>query len=107
MFYGRGMISLIDLYDLLFSGTDKDKIDELIKELEDDGLLLTVEEGVYGLLGVEFNTDKQSVKVTLTQGWLNNKVLIIVVMLHINKKITPAETMPLGTYSYGPPFDEP
>ena len=56
--YGRGIISLIYVDNVLFFGTDQDKIDEVIKELEDAGLLLTVEEDVYALLGVEVKTYK-------------------------------------------------
>ena len=67
MFYGRVMIALIYVDDVLLFGPDQDNIDEIIKELEDAGLLLTVEEDVYYLLGVEFKTDNQSGKVTLNQ----------------------------------------
>ena len=43
MFYGRGIIELIYVDDLLFFGTDQDNIDEFVKELEDAGLSLNVE----------------------------------------------------------------
>ena len=48
---------------------------------------------VYALLGVEFKTDKNSGKVTLTQRGLTKKSIITVGMFDINKNITPAETM--------------
>ena len=53
MFYGRGMISIIYDDDELLFGPDQDNIDEVIKELEDAGLSLTVEDDVYDFLGFE------------------------------------------------------
>ena len=53
MFYGRGMISIIYDDDALLFGPDQDNIDEVIKELEDAGLSLTVEDDVYDFLGFE------------------------------------------------------
>ena len=52
MLYGRGMISLIYVDGVLLFGTEQDNIDEVIKEIEDSGLSLTVEEDVYTLFGV-------------------------------------------------------
>ena len=69
--------------------------------------MLTVEEGMYDLLGVEFNTDNQSGDVTMNQGGLANEVLKTVGMLDSNNKIAPEATMPLVTDADGPPFDEP
>ena len=62
---------------------------------------------MYDFLGVEVNTNKHSVKVTLTQGGLTKKVLKKLVMLDSNKKITPAATMLLGSSADGTTFDEP
>ena len=107
MFYGREIILLIYVDNMVFFGTDQDKIDEVIKEVEDYGISLTVEEGVYDFLGFEVYTDKQPGKVTLTQVGLTNTVLKIVVMLDSNNKTTPEATIPLVKYSYGPTFDEP
>ena len=42
MFYWRGMIALIYVHAVLLFGPDQDKIDEVIKELEDAGILFTV-----------------------------------------------------------------
>ena len=67
--------------------------------------MLTVEYYVYSLLGFEVKTDKQSGNVTLTQIGLTKKFQNTVVMLDINKNITPAATMTLETYDDGPPFD--
>ena len=68
MLYGIGMIEIIYVDDVLFFGTNQDKIDEFIKELENSGILLNIEEDLYAFLGVEVKTDNQSGKVTLTQG---------------------------------------
>ena len=59
MFYGRGMIELIYDDGVLFFGTNQDNIDEFIKELEYDGLSLTIKEDVYDFLVVEVKTDKK------------------------------------------------
>ena len=107
MFYGKGIIALIYVDDVLFFGTEQDQIDEVIKELDDAGLQVTVEDYVYDLLEFEVKTDKQPGKVALTQGGFTNKVLRKVGMLDSNKKINLEETMPLGIDAYGPPFDEP
>ena len=61
---------------------------------------------MYALLVVEVNNNKQSVKVTLTQGGLTKKFLKIVGMLYSNNNTTPAETIPFLTYSDVPPFNE-
>ena len=105
MFYVRGTIALIYVDDVLLFDNEQDKIDEVIKETEDAGLSLIVEDDVYTLLGAEVKTDKQSCKVTLTQGGLTKKLPKTVGMLYSNKKITPEATMPLGTDAAGPPFD--
>ena len=106
MLYGRVIIVPIYFDSVIFFGTDQDKIDEVIKELEDSGFMLTFKDGLYTFLGFEVNTDKQSVKVALTQGGLNKKVLITVGMLDSNKNVTPAATMPLGIVADGSPFGE-
>ena len=38
MFYGKGIIALIYVADVLFFGTEQDQIDEVIKELDDAGI---------------------------------------------------------------------
>ena len=58
MFYGRIMIALIYVDDVLLSVPDQDKIDEVTKELEDDGILFTLEEDAYYFLAVKVDTDK-------------------------------------------------
>ena len=62
---------------------------------------------MYDFLRVEVSTDKNSVKVTLTQVGLTKKVLKTVGMLDIDNNINPAATITLGTDADGPPFYEP
>ena len=50
--FGKCMILIIYVNDVLLFGPDQDNIDKVIKELEDAGLFLTVKEDVYALLGV-------------------------------------------------------
>ena len=107
MLYGRVMVAIIYVDDVLLFGPDQDNIDKVIKELEDAGLQLNVEGDVYAFLAVEVNTEKHSVKVALTQVGLTNKVSKAAEMLDSNKMVTPAATIPLVTYSYGQTFYEP
>ena len=92
---------------VIFFGPDQDNIDEAIKELEDDGLYLTDQDDANGLLGVKIKTDKNSGKVTLTQGGLDKKVPKILGTLDSNKKISPSSTAPLIIYADVLPFYEP
>ena len=42
MFYWRAMVAIIYVHAVLLFGPDQDKIDEVIKELEDAGILFNV-----------------------------------------------------------------
>ena len=57
---------------------------------------MTVEDYLYAFLVDEVHTDKKSGNIKLTQVGLTNKVLKMVVMLDINKNISPEITMTLG-----------
>ena len=46
MLYGRDMIALIYVDDVILSGPDQYKFDEVIAEIEDTGISLTVQEDV-------------------------------------------------------------
>ena len=106
MAYVRGLIALIYVYGVLFFGIDQYKIVYFMKELDDSGLSLNVEQNVYAFLGVKVNADKKSGKVTLNQEGLTKKVLHIVGVLNSYEKTTPAANMPLVTDADGNPFDE-
>ena len=56
MFYGRVIVALIYVDDVILFGTNQDNINEVIKELYDDGIFLTVDDNVYTLLGVGVKT---------------------------------------------------
>ena len=107
MFYGRGIIALIYNDDVLLFGPDQYNIDEVIRELEDYGILLTVEEDVHAFLCVEVKTDNNSGKVTLTQGGLTKKLMNTLGMLYGNNNITLSSIYPLVKDAGAPPFDEP
>ena len=89
MLYGRDMIALIYVDDVILSGPDQYKFDEVIAEIEDTGISLTVQEDVQDFLRVEVKTDKNSGKVTLTKGGLKRKLIKTVGMLNINNNTTP------------------
>jgi hypothetical protein len=106
MFYGRGMNVLCYVHNCLFFGPDQGNIDEFIKELKDSGMALTVEDGVYNFLSVEVKTNKATGKVTLAQSGLMMNALRTAGMQDINRKHTPATTLPLGTDADGTRFCE-
>ena len=105
--YGTGMMEIIYVDDILFFGTEIDMIYEVINIIEDYFLSLMVGADVYNLLVFEVKTDKQSCKVTLTQGGFNKKFLKTVEMLENNNKATPGATMSLVKDNDGTPFDKP
>jgi hypothetical protein len=86
LFVKQGVICLVYVDDCLFFGRDKNKIRELVQEIQDTGFELTIEEDVYAFLGVEVKFDSESGTVTLTQTGLLKK---------INSKAAPADSSPL------------
>jgi hypothetical protein len=107
LFYGRGFVILVYVDDCLFFGPDQGKIDAFIKELQDDGFALTIEDDdVYAFLGVAVAQDDKTGEYTLTQTGLIDKILETTGMVDSNRNITPATTTPLGTDAKGDPFKE-
>ena len=53
LFYGRRFIILVYVDDCLFFGPDEQKIEDFIKELQDDGMSLTCEDDAFHFLNVE------------------------------------------------------
>ena len=96
LFVKDGTICLIYVDDCLFFGKQREKIHELIKEIESAGFTLTLEEDVYAFLGVEvkFNSDEGTI--SLTQPGLLQKVIALTGLKDSNAKATPAEKDPLG-----------
>jgi histone deacetylase 1/2 len=106
LFYGNGMIVLVYVDDCLFFGPDQDKIDEVIANLRNNGLTLTVEaDDAYAFLGVDVRPNEEG-GYTMTQDGLTNKVLRTVSMGTLNSKATPADASPLGSDGEGEPFSE-
>jgi hypothetical protein len=83
------------------------KIRSLVKEIQDNGFDLTVEDDVYAFLGVEVKFDSSAGTVTLTQTGLINKIIHALGLDDANAKATPAESDPLGPGTDNDdPFDE-
>jgi hypothetical protein len=91
--------------DCLFFGPDEKKIEDFIKELQDDGMSLTREDDAFHFLGVEVVTHKDG-KVELLQKGLIEKVLKTLKMENAHAKRTPASPVPLGTDADGEPLNE-
>jgi hypothetical protein len=73
LFAKDGVICLVYVDDCLFFGRSNDKIQALIKEIQDAGFALSIESDVYAFLGVEFSIDAKSGKCSMTQTGLIDK----------------------------------
>ena len=58
-----------------FFSRDKEAISKFVKEIQDSGFELTIEDDVYAFLGVEFSLDSTTGRVSLTQTGLINKII--------------------------------
>lgn len=96
LFTKDGVVCLVYVDDCLFFGRDQDKIRALVKEIEDAGFDLTIEDDVYAFLGVEVQFNSTDGTVTLTQTGLINKIIQLVGLEDGNSKGTPADKDPLG-----------
>ncbi len=107
LFYGNGMIVLVYVDDCLFFGPDQDKIDEVIRKLQEvKKLTLTVEkEDAYAFLGVDVKPNGKG-GYLMTQAGLIKKVLKTTKLEGCNRKATPANVAPLGTNEDGKPYQE-
>ena len=99
------MIALVYVDDVVFFGTDIQKIDEVIQKFQDDRYPLTKEDNLFHFLGIDIKQDSETKKVTLTQFGLIEKVLAYVGMSDCNKKAVPEQKLPLGTKANGESFD--
>jgi hypothetical protein len=106
LFYGKGMVALVYVDDVVFFGPDQGKIDKLIKDMSDDGFNINVEEDFFHFLGVDIKKDKNKKTFTLIQTGLIDKVIHALNMKDCNGKQTPALKVPLGADLYGDPFTE-
>lgn len=107
IYFGRGMILILYVDDLLISGPDPDLIDELIKEIQRDFEITREEAGqdAFHFLGIEVKFRPDG-KITFTQHGLIEKLLETTGMKECNACRTPATPTPLGTDANGPPFEE-
>jgi hypothetical protein len=96
LFVKDGIICLIYVDDCLFFGRDDTKIRALVREIQDAGFELTIEEDVYAFLGIEVKFDSDSGTVTLTQTGLIKKIISLCGLADSNSKGTPADSSPLG-----------
>jgi hypothetical protein len=106
LFTKDGVICLVYVDDCLFFGRDKQHIMKLIKEIQDSGFELTIEDDVYAFLGVEFSLDSKTGQVSLTQTGLINKIIKMTGLEQANPKSTPADKVPLGPCPDDAPHDE-
>ena len=79
VYYGRGMIVITYVDDCLLFGPDIKEIQNLIKELGENGNYLNGKDGdkdnVFDFLGVSIKTHKESKMLVLTQTRLIEKIL--------------------------------
>ena len=68
------MICLVYVVDYFFFGKDKEVISKFVKEIQDSGFELTIENDVYAFLSVEFSLDSITGRMSLTQTGLINKI---------------------------------
>jgi len=92
--------------DCLFFAKDKNQINDYIKDIQDAGFALSIEDDVYAFLGVEFSIDPKTGKCSLTQTGLIDKIIKLAGMDNSNSKYTPADKTPLGPCLQDPPHDE-
>ena len=97
MFFGRDLILLAYVDDILRFGKDTEAIKKALDGFNGARLNFTEEEDVYAFLGVEVKIDQESVKITLLQKGLTDKIIIAVDMVDANIKHTHAEEVPLGS----------
>ena len=108
LFIGHGMVILVYVDDCILLGPDLNVIDGVIKDLKNDNMPMTVEEGdVYSFLGIDMRLDSATGQISMTQAGLIKKVISTLGFdEYTNKKLTPASTTPLGTDADGEPFNE-
>ena len=106
LFYGKDMMAMVYVEDVVFFGKDLSKIDKTIEGFKSNGYALTKEENLFHFLGVDITQNEKTGKVTLKQLGLINKILKYVDMEDCNTKETPAMKTPLCTDAGGEPFNE-
>jgi hypothetical protein len=92
--------------DCLFFGKDKSQVMDYIKEIQDSGFALSVEDDVYAFLGVEFSINSTTGECSMTQTGLIDKIIKMANLEDSNIKKTPADKVPLGPCTDSPPHSE-
>ena len=106
LFCKNGVICLVYVDDCLFFGKSKELIAQYIKDIQESGFALTIENDVYAFLGVEFKLDPATGKCSLTQTGLIDKIIKLSGLDSGNPKYTPADKNPLGPSDDDPPHEE-
>jgi hypothetical protein len=75
LWYGKGIMLVQYVDDMGLSAPDKESIDEFIKALREDGLVLTLEESFSEFLGIKFE-EREDGSIVMTQKGLIKKILL-------------------------------
>jgi hypothetical protein len=100
----KGIVCLVYIDDCLFFGRNKDKINEVVKDLEED-MPLTREDSVTEFLGIDIQKPCQGVY-NLTQPRQIERVIEALGLENANTVDTLALSDPRGTNLEGAPFKE-
>ena len=107
IYFGRGMVLILYVDDLLVCGPDKEQIEQVFVDLEAEGYKLTCENNkndAFNFLGIELNMEGDKIK--FTQQGLIKKLLETTEMTDCNGYIMLAVPMPLRTNADGKHFTE-
>jgi hypothetical protein len=110
LFISNKVICLVYVDDTLFYSPRQEYIDEVIQQLQEQGMDLEVKGSVAGFLGVHIERNEQDDSIKLMQRGLAKRIIDTLQIDHLPKKHTPAAANPLvmdadvdppnGTYSY-------
>jgi hypothetical protein len=105
LWYGRNIMLVQYVDDMGISAQNQSDIDQFVKELRDEGLVLTQEESFSEFLGIKFD-EKPDGSIEMTQRGLITKILQTAKMTDCNPNATPAAQKPLGADKDGEPYKE-
>ena len=90
LFISDKVICLVYVDDTLFYSPRQEYIDEVIQQLQEQGMDLEVEGSVAGFLGVHIERNEQDDSIKLTQRGLAKRIIDTLQIDHLPKKHTPA-----------------
>ena len=67
LFYGKDMVALVYVDDVIFFGPCQNKIDKVLDQLESDGFAMTREKDLFHFLGVDIADGKDGKRCTIQQ----------------------------------------